>query len=81
MEKEYSNGEIIIEWHPEQCTHSTQCWRGLPRVFNPRARPWVNPEGATTEQIIAQVEKCPSKALRWRYAEKVAGIQSPTEPG
>jgi len=52
-------------WKPDTCIHSTLCWRGLVEVFNPKKRPWIEPNGATTEQIIEQVKKCPSAALSY----------------
>ena len=64
-EKSYSNGEITVIWKPEVCSHSTNCWRGLLPVFDPRKRPWVNMAGATTDRIKAQIEKCPSGALSY----------------
>lgn len=68
--KEYTNGEVTVVWEPARCQHSTICWKeatGLPQVFNPRVRPWVNMEGGSSEQIVAQVKKCPSGALRFYY--------------
>ena len=61
--KEYSNGEITVVWQPEKCIHSTLCFKGLPQVFDPKARPWVNPEGASSEEMMEQIGKCPSGAL------------------
>lgn len=61
--KEYSNGEVTVVWKPGLCTHSANCARGLREVFNPKARPWINMQGASTEQIREQVAKCPSGAL------------------
>lgn len=64
MEKlTYTNGEVTIIWQPKLCSHSGNCVRGLPAVFNNKIRPWINPQGAGTEQIIEQVKKCPSGAL------------------
>ena len=66
--KKYSNGEVTIVWQPAKCIHSTICWKGdngLDSVFNPRERPWIKPEGATTEAIINQVKQCPSGALTY----------------
>lgn len=63
--KHYTNGEVTVVWKPSACIHSKLCWHQLPEVFNPRERPWVKPEGATTEQIKAQVDKCPSGALSY----------------
>ena len=61
--RHYTNNEITVVWKPTVCKHSTICWKGLIGVFNPRARPWINMDGATTERIIEQVKKCPSGAL------------------
>jgi uncharacterized Fe-S cluster protein YjdI len=67
--KEYSNEEVTIIWKPESCIHSTICWKkttGLPNVFQPGTKPWVKIDGGTTEEMIAQVDKCPSGALSYR---------------
>lgn len=63
IKKRYSNGEVTILWQPKLCIHCANCFRGLPTVFDPRVRPWIKPEGATTQQIIDQVKQCPSGAL------------------
>lgn len=63
--KTYDNGEITIHWKPSLCIHSKKCWTELPHVFNPREKPWVKPKAASTESIIAQIEKCPSGALSY----------------
>ena len=63
--KHYTNGEVTIVWKNSLCTHSGNCVRGLPSVFNSKEQPWIKPEGATTEQIIEQVKKCPSGALSY----------------
>ncbi len=63
--KKYTNGEVTVVWQPDKCIHSTLCFTGLPKVFNPRERPWITPEGGTTQQIIDQVKRCPSGALSY----------------
>ena len=68
LTKKYTNGEITIVWQPGKCIHSTKCWNekeGLRAVFNPSERPWIKPEGAGTELIIAHIDKCPSGALSY----------------
>lgn len=67
MEKRYTNNEITVIWKPDVCIHSTICWKGLIKVFNPRARPWVDMKGADSKQITEQVDKCPSGALSYFY--------------
>lgn len=68
--KEYSNGEITIIWQPKKCMHSGICVKTLPSVYHPTEKPWIKPENATTEELIAQVNKCPSGALSFKYNEK-----------
>jgi uncharacterized Fe-S cluster protein YjdI len=63
--KEYSNGEVTVVWKPSLCIHSTHCFSGLPEVFQPSERPWVKVDNSTTEKIIEQVKKCPSRALSY----------------
>lgn len=61
--KEYTNEDVTVVWKPDLCIHSQKCFKGLSEVFDPKKRPWITPEGASTEQIVAQVNKCPSGAL------------------
>lgn len=61
----YTNGEVTVVWKPNVCIHSTLCWKGLIEVFNPREKPWIKMDGASTDKIIEQVRKCPSGALSY----------------
>ena len=61
----YTNGEVTVVWQPKLCIHSAICFKGLPEVFDPRRRPWVNATASNTETIIAQIKKCPSGALSY----------------
>ena len=61
--KKYSNGEVTVVWEPGKCIHAGKCVRGLPEVFDTKAKPWINIEGADTKSIINQVKNCPSGAL------------------
>ncbi|MCR9063712.1 MAG: (4Fe-4S)-binding protein [Cytophagales bacterium] len=63
MTKEYQKEDLTILWDASKCIHSGICARGLPSVFKPKERPWIQTENETKEAIRAQVEKCPSKAL------------------
>lgn len=62
-ERYYSNDDITIIWKPELCQHAGICVKMLPKVYNPKERPWIKIENASTEEIIKQVTACPSKAL------------------
>jgi uncharacterized Fe-S cluster protein YjdI len=65
--KHYTNEEITIVWKSGLCQHVGNCGRGLRAVFNPDVRPWINPQGATTQEIINQIGQCPSGALSYFY--------------
>ncbi len=64
--KHYTNDEVTVIWKPGICMHSGICFSGLIEVFDPGVRPWVNMQGAATDQIIEQVKKCPSGALSFK---------------
>ena len=78
MTKHYSNGEVTVLWQPDICHHSGICARGLPLVFDPRRRPWVELEHADTASITAVVDRCPSGALSWQKndAEREPGTET-----
>lgn len=72
--KKYSNDDITIVWQPSKCIHAGICVRGLPEVFHPQDRPWITMDKASTEDLKAQVDACPSGALT--YYENNADNQS-----
>lgn len=61
--KRYSNGEVTVVWRSALCIHSGVCFRGLPAVFDPRRRPWIAIDAASSAAIVEQVGRCPSGAL------------------
>ena len=77
----YSNKDITVTWKPGSCIHSKLCWQGLIEVFNPRERPWIKMHGATTEQIIGQIKKCPSGALSYKMNELSDKTNTPEKTG
>ena len=70
--KKYSNGEVTVVWKPDACIHSGKCVQGLGEVFNPKARPWINMDGATIDRIVDQVRHCPSGALTVVFEDEEA---------
>lgn len=67
---EYCNGILSIIWQPELCKHAGICVKTLPAVYHPKERPWIRIENATTEELVAQIDKCPSGALSYRMIKK-----------
>jgi uncharacterized Fe-S cluster protein YjdI len=71
--KKYTNGEVTIVWKPDMCIHSAICFKGLGEVFDPKKRPWITPQGASTERIVDQVKRCPSGALSYFMNQEANG--------
>ncbi|PCJ90966.1 MAG: (4Fe-4S)-binding protein [Flavobacteriaceae bacterium] len=69
MNKEYSNGDITIKWQPKLCQHVAICVKTLPKVYNPKASPWITIENASTEELKNQIRTCPSGALSYTINE------------
>ena len=77
--KHYSNGEVTIVWKPDTCIHSGICVKGLPNVFQAKRKPWIDPDAASTQQIVEQVARCPSGALT-TFMNDGSGEKSLEEP-
>jgi CDGSH-type Zn-finger protein len=63
--KNYVGKEITIHDNRKICSHAAECVNNLQSVFNPNARPWINPDAAKIEEIINTIRKCPSGALSY----------------
>lgn len=61
--KEYQKEDVIITWDPKICIHSAKCVKGLPQVFKPKEAPWIQTENASKDEIVRQVNLCPSGAI------------------
>ncbi len=68
--KKYENEDIVIVWKQSLCIHSKNCWKGLPKVFKPMERPWINENGESSDKIMEQINKCPSGALSYINKKK-----------
>jgi len=64
--KEYSNEGFTVIWKPKMCIHAAECVKRLPNVYNPNAKPWITIENTTSEELISQIDACPSGALTYK---------------
>ena len=66
--KKYRKGDLTINWEAGKCIHSAVCIKTLPKVYDPKGRPWIKPENASVEELMAQIDKCPSGALSYEIS-------------
>ena len=62
---DYSAGELTIHDNRGICAHAARCTETLNTVFKLGQEPWIDPNGDTTEKIVATIEQCPSGALSY----------------
>jgi len=63
--KKYKNDDITVVWKPKLCIHAAECVKRLPEVYNPKSKPWIKIENASTDELKSQIDKCPSGALSY----------------
>ena len=71
----YETDAIRVHWNSARCIHTGICLRALPEVFDVRARPWVDLEGADADAVARTIEQCPTGALRYERLDAAAGEQ------
>jgi uncharacterized Fe-S cluster protein YjdI len=64
--KMYEAERIRVLWDATRCIHVAKCLRTLPSVFDVQARPWINVDAASAEEIARAVRTCPTAALRYQ---------------
>ena len=59
----YRGSELTVEYDARRCIHAAECVHGLPGVFDPKRRPWIDPDGGQAAAVRAVVSRCPTGAL------------------
>jgi CDGSH-type Zn-finger protein/uncharacterized membrane protein YozB (DUF420 family) len=59
----YRGRRITIHDNRAICAHSGVCTDNLSAVFRLGGEPWIDPDGADPEAVVALVQRCPSGAL------------------
>lgn len=62
--------DVTISYTPVLCTHAAQCQARAISVFNPKQKPWIQPDGGKLEEILDVMAACPSGALRVAVGDK-----------
>src|SRR5437660_9336653 len=74
----YQGRRITIIDNRGICAHAGYCTDELKSVFRMKEEPWIDPDGAKVEEIVATIRKCPSGALS--YALDGAEMQPQRAP-
>jgi CDGSH-type Zn-finger protein/ferredoxin/uncharacterized Fe-S cluster protein YjdI len=74
--RRYDGDDITISYDMKRCIHAEECVRGLPRVFDPGRRVWVDATQAQASEIANIVQRCPTGALHFRRTD--GGVEEPT---
>ncbi len=61
----YVGKKITIHDNRGICAHAGFCTDNLASVFRLKKEPWIDPDGATVDEIIETIMKCPSGALSY----------------
>jgi CDGSH-type Zn-finger protein len=61
----YEGKEITIHDNRKICAHAAICTDKLNSVFKYGQEPWIDPDGAKTEETINTIKECPSGALSY----------------
>jgi uncharacterized Fe-S cluster protein YjdI len=76
--KAYLADDITVYYDGKRCRHFAECLRGLPTVFDGRARPWIQPANGDAEMVAEVVRRCPTGALH--YAMRDGSAEQPDSP-
>lgn len=69
MPRKYSGDRIDVFFEPVLCIHAKECVHGLPGVFDPAKRPWIQPANASAEALAETIRRCPTGALHYERAD------------
>jgi CDGSH-type Zn-finger protein/uncharacterized Fe-S cluster protein YjdI len=61
--REFRGAGLVVRFDGARCIGAGECVHGAPEVFDPKAKPWIQPEKGTAEKLAAVIAKCPSGAL------------------
>ena len=76
--RSYAGSGITVSYDARRCIHAAECVHGLPEVFDPERRPWIEPDGAGPERVAEVVRACPTGALKFDPGEGAAA-EEPAE--
>lgn len=72
---EYEGKNVTVRYDVARCIHARECVRGLPQVFDPNRRPWVDADATAADEVTDVILRCPTGALHFHRND--GGPQEP----
>lgn len=77
--REYQGDGIVVTYELQRCIHAAECVKGLPEVFDPGRRPWIDATRSGADSVARAVERCPTGALTYRRTDGGREEATPAE--
>ncbi len=61
----FEGNDITVTYDVKRCIHAAECVHGLPEVFDPDKKPWIQPTNGGNNEIAEVVRRCPTGALHY----------------
>ena len=75
----YQGRDVQVRYNVKRCIHAAECVNGLSSVFDPNAKPWVNPDGAPAAEVARVIMNCPTGALSYDPEDETLREPVPAE--
>lgn len=76
----YKSDKIEVSYFPKLCIHAKECVKGLPAVFNPNKKPWIEPANGDPDRLTEIIERCPTGALKYKRFDSEKRENFSSEP-
>jgi len=64
--RQYDGDGIRVTYDSDRCIHAAECVHGLPEVFDPDRKPWIEAGAASAEDLATVIRRCPTGALAYQ---------------
>jgi CDGSH-type Zn-finger protein/uncharacterized Fe-S cluster protein YjdI len=75
----YETEQLRVTYDTARCIHAAECVHGLPEVFDPDRRPWIDVSRGSPDEVARVVTRCPTGALSAQRLDGGAAEASPTD--
>ena len=70
----YPGVDVSVSYDLKRCIHAAECVKGLPQVFDPNKKPWIEPDQAGMVELAEVIVRCPTGALKYEAANSTEAV-------